>query len=120
VTAKAAGGATVEVYGHADCGLCRAAIAVLERLRPELGFALVERDVTADASLHRAYFERVPVIVVDGEELCDYVVDEAVLRRHLAGRRPAAAAGRAEGAGAAASRRRSVRAGREDDLESGR
>jgi glutathione S-transferase len=98
-----AGGARVEVYGHADCGLCRTATAVLERLRAEFGFELVERDIAADPALHRAYFERVPVVVVDGRELFDYVVDEDVLRRYLA-----AGAGQPAGdAEAAAGRSRS-------------
>jgi glutaredoxin len=78
-----AGTARVELYGHAECGLCRTALAVLERLRSELGFELVERDITADAALHRAYFERVPVVCVDGEEVFDFHVDEAVLRALL-------------------------------------
>ena len=25
----------------------------------------------------RAYFERIPVVALDGEELCEYFVDEA-------------------------------------------
>ena len=78
--------ARVELYGHAGCCLCDAARVVLERLRGELGFELLERDIAADEAVHRAYFERVPVIVVDGEELFDYAVDEEALRRHLAGR----------------------------------
>jgi hypothetical protein len=73
----------IEVYGHADCCLCRTAIEVLERLRDELGFELVERDIAADDTLHRAYFERVPVVALDGEELFDFQVDEAVLRARL-------------------------------------
>jgi hypothetical protein len=58
-------------------------MAVLERLRGELGFRLVEHDITADEELHRAYFERVPVICLDGEELFDYRLEEAVLRARL-------------------------------------
>jgi glutaredoxin len=73
----------IEVYGHGECSLCRTATEVLERLRDDLGFVLVEHDITADDALHRAYFERVPVVVVDGVELFDFAVDEAVLRRVL-------------------------------------
>ncbi len=84
----------IELYGHAGCCLCDTARAALERLRRELGFELVERDIAADEALHRAYFERVPVVVLDGEELFDYAVDEDALRRHLAraAGRPAPAA----------------------------
>jgi hypothetical protein len=73
----------IEVYGHRECCLCRTAMVALERLQAELGFDLVELDITADDALHRAYLERVPVVAVDGVELFDYAVDEAVLRRVL-------------------------------------
>ncbi|MCW3069607.1 MAG: glutaredoxin 2 [Solirubrobacterales bacterium] len=75
------------VYSSPDCHLCEDAMAVLRRLQAELGFALEERDITADAALHRAYFERIPVITVDGEELCEYFVEEAVVRERLESRR---------------------------------
>ena len=75
------------VYSTPDCHLCEDAMTALRRLQQELGFVLQERDITADEALHRAYFERVPVIVVDGEELCDYVVEEALVRERLESRR---------------------------------
>jgi glutaredoxin len=74
----------VTLFGKAECHLCDDALELLERLRDELGFELVERDVEADDALHRAYFERIPVIALDGEELFDFFVDEAVLRERLA------------------------------------
>jgi glutaredoxin len=74
----------VTLYGKLDCHLCEDARAVLERLREELGFALVERDITTDDALHRAYLERIPVVALDGEELFDFFVDEGELRRRLA------------------------------------
>ncbi len=74
----------VELYGREGCCLCDAARATLEGLRDELGFRLVELDITADDAVHRAYFERIPVICLDGEELFDFVLDEGVLRAALA------------------------------------
>jgi glutaredoxin len=79
--------ATVTVYSAPGCHLCEQATAVLGALQRELSFALQERDITADAALHRAYLERVPVVALDGEELCDYFVDEAALRERLQSRR---------------------------------
>jgi glutaredoxin len=79
--------ATVIVYSKPDCHLCADAMAALRRLQPELGFTLEERDITDDQALHRAYFERIPVVAVDGEELCDYFVEEAVVRERLESRR---------------------------------
>ncbi len=74
----------VELYGHAACSLCATARTQLVRLQRELGFELVEHDIHVDERLLRAYFERVPVVCVDGEELLNYHVDEAVLRARLA------------------------------------
>jgi glutaredoxin len=75
----------VTLYGRPGCHLCDEARAVLERLRAELPFALRERDIEADDTLLRVYLERIPVIALDGEELFDFFVDEAELRRRLAG-----------------------------------
>jgi glutaredoxin len=74
----------VTLYGRPGCHLCDEARAVLERIRAELPFALVERDIECDDALFKAYLERIPVIALDGEELFDFFVDEAELRRRLA------------------------------------
>jgi glutaredoxin len=89
----------VELWGKPDCCLCDDARAALERVREDHPFELVERDIEADEEAHRAYFERIPVIVVDGQELFAFRVDESVLRAVL---------------GSSASVRGAV-----DDLESG-
>ncbi len=75
--------ATITVYSRPDCHLCAEAMSVLRGLRAELGFALEELDITTDDALHRAYFERIPVIALNGEELFDYFVDETVVRERL-------------------------------------
>ena len=74
----------VVLYGRPGCHLCDEARAVLERIRAELPFALVERDIERDDALFKAYLERIPVIALDGKELFDFFVDEAELRRRLA------------------------------------
>jgi glutaredoxin len=76
----------VTVYSHPDCHLCEQAMAVLQQLSGELGFELAELDISSDQALERAYFERVPVVLVDGEELCEYFVDETALRERLESR----------------------------------
>lgn len=73
----------VELLGKADCCLCEQALAILERMQGELHFELVERDITQDDALHRAYFERIPVVLVEGRELMSFHVDELALREHL-------------------------------------
>jgi glutaredoxin len=75
--------ATLTLYGRPGCHLCDDARAQLLALRRELGFDLVEHDIEADDDLHRRYLERIPVVVLDGEELFDFFVDERVLRERL-------------------------------------
>ncbi len=79
--------ATLTVFSKPDCHLCADAMVVLRRLQAELGFALQELDITTDEELHRAYFERIPVIALDGEELCEYHVSETLVRERLESRR---------------------------------
>jgi glutaredoxin len=79
--------ASITVYSKPDCHLCEDAMEVLRRLQSELSFELRERDITTDQALHRAYFERIPVIEIDGEELCEYFVEEAAVRERLESRR---------------------------------
>ncbi|HEY4427858.1 MAG TPA: glutaredoxin family protein [Solirubrobacteraceae bacterium] len=81
------GAARVIVYSKPDCHLCDQAMAELRRLQGELGFTLEERDITAEETLHRRYFDRIPVVAVDGEELCQYFVEESVVRERLESRR---------------------------------
>ncbi len=77
----------ITVYSKPDCHLCDEAVAVLRRLQSEFGFELSELDITEDDQLHRAYFERIPVIALDGEELSEYFVEEALVRERLESRR---------------------------------
>jgi len=78
----------VVLYGRPGCCLCDDARAVLERVRAEQPFELLERDIERDEKLLRDYLERIPVVTLDGEELFDFAVDEAVLRGRLARVRP--------------------------------
>jgi glutaredoxin len=75
--------ALITVYSRPDCHLCADAMASLTALQHELGFALKERDIGADEALLHAYFERIPVIALNGEELFDFFVDGAALRERL-------------------------------------
>jgi thiol-disulfide isomerase/thioredoxin len=56
----------VELYARSGSPPCDEARALLERLRQELPFDLVEVDVGLDPTLERAYRDRVPVVFVDG------------------------------------------------------
>ena len=84
--AHAIPGAVITVYSKPGCHLCVDALTHLRALRAELAFELRERDITGDEALHRAYFERIPVVALDGEELFDFFVDEQILRERLESR----------------------------------
>lgn len=75
------------VYSAPGCHLCADAMAVMRGLQTELDFEVRELDITADETLHRAYFARIPVVTLDGEEVCEYIVDEQILRERLESRR---------------------------------
>jgi glutaredoxin len=85
-SARRAARALITVYSAPDCHLCAQAMATLRSLQAELAFELRERDITADEQLHRAYLERIPVVALDGEDVCEYLVDEQVLRERLESR----------------------------------
>ncbi len=79
--------ATITVYSKPGCHLCADALSALRALQAELPFEIHERDITQEEVLHRAYFERIPVVALDGEEVCEYFVDEPLLRERLESRR---------------------------------
>lgn len=68
------------LYGRPGCHLCDDARAVLERV----GEPFSEVDIESDDALFKRYLERIPVVVLDGEELYDFAVDEGDLRARLA------------------------------------
>lgn len=73
----------VTLYSKPDCHLCVEARAVLSRVQEELDFELRELDITTDEGLHRAYFERIPVVALGDDDLFEYFVDGDDLKRRL-------------------------------------
>jgi len=76
--------AVVTLYGRPECHLCDNALEIVRRVRADIGFELVQRDITLDDELHKRYLERIPVLTIDGVETFDLFVDEQELRRRLA------------------------------------
>ena len=75
---------TVTLYSRPGCHLCEEARAVLERARGRAPFEIDEINIETDDVLHARYLERIPVVVLDGEELFEYFVhEEALIRRIL-------------------------------------
>ena len=75
--------AHVTLYGKPGCHLCEDARAVVARVRAQRPFELDEVDVSLDPALYREYGERIPVLAVDGVELFEFHVVEAVLLQQL-------------------------------------
>jgi len=74
---------SLTLYAAAGCHLCENASRVLARVREEIPFELDEIDITGDPELEERYRERIPVLLVDGEEAFTYFVHPDGLRRRL-------------------------------------
>jgi glutaredoxin len=70
------------VHAH-GCHLCESARRVIEAVRAEAGFDLEEIDIAGDEELERRYRERIPVVLVDGQEAFTYFVHPDALRRRV-------------------------------------
>jgi hypothetical protein len=74
----------VTLYGRPDCHLCDEAREGILALRAEgRRFELREVNIESDERLHRLYLERIPVVLVDGEEVSELALDVAALRSRL-------------------------------------
>lgn len=83
--------AQVMLLTRQGCSLCERTAARLSELAPELGFDVATTDVDAaaaagDSSLRAEYGDRLPVVLLDGNEHSYWELDEARLRADL-GRR---------------------------------
>ena len=65
------------------CHLCESARRVIEGVRAEIPFELEEVDIAGDDELETRYRERIPVVLVDGEEAFTYFVTPEGLRRRV-------------------------------------
>jgi hypothetical protein len=103
---------TLTLFGRDGCHLCEDALALIEASRPRLPpFRLEVIDIDLDQRLHDVYFERIPVLALDGRELCEYFVEEETLLDALAagGTPPERAAGAPAGSRPDAGQRESPR-----------
>ena len=83
----------LKLYGRAWCHLCEDLRAELEPIAAEFGVAIEWIDIDTDPALEALYDELVPVLVLDGVELCHYRLDEARVRSALLNRLPGTLAG---------------------------
>jgi len=72
-------GAPFVLYGRAWCHLCHDMRAELHPIAERFGVAIEWIDIDEDPLLEARYNERVPVLMLDGVELCHFRLDaEAV------------------------------------------
>ncbi|HVE09462.1 MAG TPA: glutaredoxin family protein [Paraburkholderia sp.] len=83
MTAAARAPLALTLYGRAWCHLCDDMRAALEPLLVEFGAHVEVIDIDADPALEARYNERVPVLALNGVELCHYHFDEARVRTAL-------------------------------------
>ena len=73
------------VLSRAECSLCEQLLADLaEELSPTEAAQVSVVDVDQDPELVRKYGHRVPVLLADGDFVCDYRLDRARVRTILA------------------------------------
>lgn len=77
------GAAVITVLGRPGCHLCDEALAALEPIAAEHGATIDEINIELDDALLRAHLERIPVILVGGEEICHFFVDSKAVRAAL-------------------------------------
>nr|WP_079023339.1 glutaredoxin family protein [Streptomyces odonnellii] len=82
---KEAGERVVTLLSKPGCHLCDDARAVVAAVCAEAGASWEEKDITQDDALYRAYWEQIPVVLVDGEQHTFWRVDADRLRRELGG-----------------------------------
>ncbi|MCW3765257.1 MULTISPECIES: glutaredoxin family protein [Paenarthrobacter] len=73
----------VVLLTKADCHLCTAARAAVERVTSGLGVAWTEQRIEDDPELQQKYAEEIPVVLVDGVQRDFWTIDEQRLTRIL-------------------------------------
>lgn len=57
----------MSVVGKPDCHLCEQAVEVVSQVCAELGLSYLVLSITEDPELADLYWEKIPVILVDGK-----------------------------------------------------
>ena len=75
--------AQVTVYTQPGCRLCAEAVRILTQMQAETPFTLDEINIQHDPALLARYGEQIPVVLLNGELLFEYTVNEDKLRKKL-------------------------------------
>lgn len=78
-----------QLMSRAYCSLCQKMLDALAPWQQAHGFGIEVVDIDRFPALVQRYDERVPVLLLDGQEVCHWHLDEARLAEVLAGAGPA-------------------------------
>jgi glutaredoxin len=81
-------GAGFILYGRVWCHLCDDMRTELEPIATRHGIAIELIDIDQDPALEARYDALVPVLTLDGAELCHYRLDARAVEAALEARRP--------------------------------
>jgi thiol-disulfide isomerase/thioredoxin len=71
------------LYGKFDCHPCKAMLLSLKQLRKTYPFEIRTIDIRDDPFLVKQYGSRIPVLVVNDEELCHFILDDEKVTSYL-------------------------------------
>lgn len=74
---------TIEIMTKIDCCLCDEAKKVIEQVIAELPAKIKMTDIESDPELFERYQEKIPVVLINGEESFVYKVHPVTLRKKL-------------------------------------
>jgi glutaredoxin len=74
---------TVTLISKDDCSLCDKALNDLTQLQLEIPFHISVRKISPGTEEYDRYKEKIPVILIDGSEICHFRVDAATIRKGL-------------------------------------
>jgi glutaredoxin len=83
VTPVGGAGHTITLLGRPGCHLCDDAREIIARVAADLGVAWEERDITQSAADAAAYWDMIPVTLIDGKQHDFWRVSESRLRAAL-------------------------------------
>ena len=74
---------TIEIMTKKDCSLCDDAKEIIQQVIAELPAELKMTDIESDLELFERYKEKIPVVLINGEESFVYKVHPITLRKKL-------------------------------------
>ncbi len=74
---------TIEIMTKKDCSLCDDAKEIIEQVIADFPAEIKMTDIESDPELFERYKEKIPVVLINGEESFVYKVHPTTLRKKL-------------------------------------